>query len=99
MGSHEVIHEDALRHQDESTISRDHHIIDAIIAMFPKIIDTANIHILLLNTKTNSSNELAMRVGALRLFNVKHPFHRYSLVGRYVDDVKLMRLLMEICRD
>ena len=32
-------------------------------------------------------------------FNVKHPFHRYSLVGRYVDDVKLMRLLMEICRD
>ena len=46
--SHEVIHEDALRHQDESTISRDHHIIDAIIAMFPKIIDTANIHILLL---------------------------------------------------
>ena len=97
--NHEVIHEDALRHQDESTISRDHHVIDAIIAMFPKIIDTANIHILLLNTKRNSNIELVRRVGALRLFNVKRPFHQYSLLGRHVDDVKLMKLLMEICRD
>jgi hypothetical protein len=86
-------------YEKQFKVNRDHHVSDVIFVMLPKLSDLNNFHLPLVNLPKSVQTELINRIGALRLFNVHHPFQHYELSLDRDDDRKLAQLLIDMMKD
>jgi hypothetical protein len=86
-------------YENQFRINREHHLIESILCMFPKLTDVKNLHLPLILLSEKNRKAVRRAIGHLRLFNVMRPESEYTLSLEHSDDRALLGVLIDMCKD